>query len=167
MRILRKPNRLKDYDYSSGGAYFITICTNNRDKNLSYIRSGDPCGLPYVELTALGKITEATLAEIETADLTVDKYVIIPNHIHLIIKICTPQDSHKGCRYGVTKAIGKYKSLCANRWLAYCKATGTEYHPIWQRSYYDHIIRSENDYLEIWKYIDENPIKWTLDKYYF
>ena len=166
MRIYKKQLRLKGYDYSSGGAYFITICTNNKEKTLSVIRSGDPCGLPNVELTALGRIAEATLADIETPDLTVDKYVVMPNHIHLIINICDSQDSHKGCRYGVSQTIGKYKSLCANRWLAYCKSTGTAYRPIWQRSYYDHIIRSEKDYFEIWQYIDENPIKWTLDKYY-
>lgn len=166
MRFERKTLRLKNYDYSSGGAYFITICTADKAKILSHICSGDPCGLPYVELTALGKIAEATIADIETPDLTVDKYVIMPNHVHLIIKICGSQDSRKGCHYGVSQAVGKYKSLCANRWIAYCKSTGAEYHPIWQRSYYDHIIRSENDYFEIWQYIDENPIKWTLDKYY-
>ena len=80
----------------------------------------------------------------------IDKYVIMPNHIHLIIII------DRESNLSISNIIKKYKE-----WIT--KEIGKS---IWQKSYYDHIIRNEKDYLRIWKYIEENIIKWSLDKYY-
>ena len=165
----RKKLRLENYDYSSNGAYFITICSFQKKKIFSSIFSrGDPCGCPRTELSELGKLAEETISEIEIENhISVDKYVIMPNHIHMIIMLSSPiTDSREGCHYGIEDILRKYKSLVANKWLSVCKERNIYMGKIWQRSYYDHIIRSEKDYLDIWKYIDENPLKWELDKYY-
>ena len=85
--------------------------------------------------------------------IKIDKYVIMPNHIHLIILM----DNTGG--HGnppLQKIIGELKSYSTYNF-------GKEF---WQRSFHDHIIRNENDYLKIWEYINNNPIKWNLDCYY-
>ena len=164
----RKRIRLENYDYSSGGAYFITVCTYQKEKTLGDIfRRGAPCGLPRTKLSELGMIAERTIREIEVKDfVSVDKYVVMPNHVHMIITLSAPPDSRKGCPYRIFSIVGRYKSLVAYKWLCECKSHNKTMGYVWQRSYFDHVIRSEQDYLKIWKYIDENPLKWELDKYY-
>ena len=87
-----------------------------------------------------------------TRDKTIklDKLVIMPNHIHMILII------DKETSVTVSRVIKQFKEYIT-------KQIGES---IWQKSYYDHIIRNEKDYLRIWKYIDENILKWSLDKYY-
>ncbi len=168
-RFRRKPLRLDNYDYATNGIYFITICTYQKQKTLGVIlRRGDPCGLPRTQLSELGNIAEETIREIEIDGcIMVDKYVIMPNHIHLLIKLTAPiPDSRKGCHYDIPQTVSKYKSLVACKWLSVCKSRNQYMGSIWQRSYHDHIIRNEQDYLARWKYIDENPLKWEYDKYY-
>ena len=151
----RKKIRLADYDYSSVGAYFITLCTQNKEKNLSRIIVGD--GLPVPKNTAYGDVVEKYIDEIKIKypDVSVDKFVIMPNHIHMIIVI-----SQKGTgnpsptistvmgwfKYQTTKMINNLRSSPSKTF--------------WQRSYFDHIIRGQQDYDEQWRYIDENPVRW-------
>jgi len=145
-------------------------------------------GLPRTVLSELGVLAEETIHEIEIPNrIHVDKYVVMPNHVHLLLRLSavTPDsrkgchydleenNSHKGCSGGleetscdISRIVGKYKSLVANKWLAVCKSRNQRMGTIWQRSYHDHIIRDERDYSVRWKYIDENPLKWELDKYY-
>ena len=157
----RKPNRLKDYDYSQNGAYFITICTKDRKPILSVIENadecvGETCGLPSICLTDVGKTIKNEIDKIHLIydNIFIDNYVVMPNHIHLIIRIDNngrPQVSPTINRIiqqfkgSITKQIGK---------------------SIWQKSFYDHIIRDDIDYQNIWQYIDENPVKWKEDKLY-
>ena len=146
----RKQIRLHQYDYSSPGAYFVTVCTRERKCILSRIAVGaDALGSPLVMLTDAGRIAEKHLLTTDRIKgLHVEKYVIMPNHIHLIVhktngkSICDDVRSFKGL---VTKKIGK---------------------SIWQDSFYDHVIRDEADYLIKWNYIEENPEKWAEDEYY-
>lgn len=164
----RKNNRLQDFDYSQNGAYFVTICTKDRGRILSDIRRGDPCGRPNIELSEIGKIAEKTISVIENMyDISVDKYVIMPNHIHMIILICH-DDKRATARVAPTVGdiVGGYKSLISNQWLKICKQRNSHMGQIWQRSYYDHVIRNKSDYQRIWQYIDNNQIKWELDCYY-
>lgn len=156
----RKPNRLKDYDYSQDGAYFITICTKDRKEILSEIQPTDVgnavLGIPFVELTEYGKITEKIILQMQDFYdyMRIEKFVIMPNHIHLIITIGidgVPRTAHPT----ISRFIGLMK-----RYIN--KEIGEN---IWQKSFHDHIIRDDIDYQNIWQYIDENPTKWTEDKY--
>lgn len=153
----RKQNRLANYDYSSNGVYFVTICTEGRRNILCYI-VGD--GFPVPKRP--GAIAEEMICRIaeKYPSVSVDKYVVMPNHIHLLLRF----DNGNGTgnpsptlgnvmgwyKYHVTKAANAQTS--ANR--------------IFQRSYHDHIIRGEKDYLKIWEYIDNNPAKWRDDCLY-
>ena len=154
----RKNIRIPEYDYSQCGAYFITICTKDRRRILGDIvgaRLGAPENEPIcIELSFLGKIVEKHLLDIENHydNVSIDKYVIMPNHIHLIIMIegaprraPTIGDIICAFKSGVSRECGK---------------------SIWQRNYYEHIIRNETDYIETWHYIVNNPLQWELDRYY-
>ena len=84
-------------------------------------------------------------------------YVVMPNHVHLLI---SPGKS--GMTVG--KFIGAWKSVVSNRWQKVCTSRGVVMGKLWQRNYYDHVIRKETDFLEKWKYIEENPVKWQKDE---
>ena len=153
----RKPTRLKGYDYSAPGAYFVTICTHNRKCILSnIILVGEGlCALPQNQLTPIGKEIETALQYINDnyVGVVIDKYVIMPNHIHLIVIL----DNSGGCgNPPLQNIIGQLKSYTTNKFGDV----------LWQRSYHDHIIRGEKDYREIWEYIDANVLKWETDCFY-
>ena len=142
----RKPNRLKGYDYAGNGAYFITICTKGRKCILSRIPVGNAAlSVPKIELTAIGKIVEEHLRLMPG----MDKYVIMPNHVHLIVIKNKTEKS-------ISEDIRTLKSVVS-------RAVGR---PIWQKSFYDHIIRDEEDYLTKAEYIENNPSKWIEDELY-
>ncbi len=165
-RRTRKPNRLKNYDYSQNGAYFVTICTQKRAEIL-WDNSGGNVGavIGRPEITKLnqnGLIIQNAIEQISLhyKGVNVDNYVIMPNHVHMIIMVCRDCEIRENGRPMTAPTI----SNIVNQFKGYCsKKIGF---PIWQRSFHDHIIRSEEEYLQIWKYIDENPIKWKLDDYY-
>lgn len=162
----RKPNRLAGYDYSGNGAYFITICTQDRECTLSDIDVGD--GFPVPVLTDYGKISDKYINLITEKYPTVfvDKYVIMPNHIHLLLVVQNPDFTASGTgnpsptignvigwlKYQVSKQINEIHGIAGQH--------------IFQRSYHDHIIRNEKTFQMIWKYIDENPLKWESDCFY-
>ena len=151
----RKPNRLKEYDYSTAGAYFITICTKDKRCILGKIVGDDAHIVPQIKLSKFGKTADKYLNNING----IDKYCIMPNHIHLIIKIICDYDGAMWASPPTThipQLIKSFKILTT-------KEIGKS---IFQRSYYDHIIRSEDDYKAICKYIDENPSKWLYDDLY-
>ncbi len=154
----RKPNRLQEYDYAQPGAYFITICTQNRRSILSQISVGATCGRPdSVILMDAGKMVERELYRIGEIyeNVAVDSYVIMPNHIHMILHI-----REDGGRPQVAPTI--------SRVVKQMKGTVTKKlgRAIWQKGFYDHVIRDAQDYLVKRKYIEENPAKWALDEYY-
>ena len=151
----RKSTRLKEYDYSSPGAYFITICTHNKQHLLSDIVGEGLCALPKNILTPIGKEIEKSIHYINNTciGVAIDKYVIMPNHIHLIIIL---SDSGGHGNPPLQNIIGQLKSYTTNKF-------GTT---LWQRSFHDHIIRNEKDYQKIWEYIDTNAVKWESDCFY-
>ena len=160
----RKQNRLKNYDYSQSGAYFITICTKERtclfwEKDPPAIVGEDNI-LPHggAMLSADGKMAEEAICMINAHYplIRVLKYVIMPNHIHLILFIPYEDGRIISSPTSVLVAVGQMK-----RWVS--KRVGA---PIWQRSFYDHIIRNHDDYEKIVKYIYENPMKWQFDCFY-
>lgn len=152
----RKPARLKGYDYSLPGAYFVTVCTKDRKCILGEIVGEGLCPLPENILTPLGKETEAAIQFIDNnyTGVKIDRYVIMPNHIHLIVII---EDTGGDGAPPLQSIMGRLKSYTTN---VYGKT-------LWQRSFHDHIIRDEEDYKKIGEYIDTNPQKWKLDCFYY
>ena len=163
----RKQLRLRGFDYSTAGAYFVTICTHNRRNMLSRI-VGAIHESPETKLTECGKIVDKVINHIsERFSATVESYVIMPNHIHLIIMIAegkTPWAIHESPLQGrsaISKIVGFLKMNAS-------KEIHERYgnFPVWQRGFYDHIIRNHEDYETIAKYIYENPARWQFDKLY-
>ena len=144
----RKSIRLKDYDYSKNGYYFITIVTENREKYLSEINCKNE-----VILSEIGKEIENSILFINSNQINVDKYIIMPNHIHIILIL---ENSEKS----IIEIIKNFKKFTSNN----IKKNYNK--KLWQKSYFDKIIRSEKQYLALCEYIESNPLKWNLDKYY-
>ena len=142
----RKKMRLTGHDYSLKGVYFVTICTKNRRKILSSIEGNDAYLVPKIRLTRTGEIVQYYLDRIDG----IDCYVIMPNHIHLIII------KNEYSKTDVIKDIRSLKIMVTKR-VGYS---------IWQTGFYDHIVRDEQDYLAKRQYIEENAIKWLEDEYY-
>ena len=171
----RKPTRIRKYDYSSVGAYFVTICTQDRKRILSEIIStndtfvnetsnyavGDGAfDVPSIRLTPIGEIVEKyLLSSNNISNVEIDTYVIMPDHIHVIFFIRSNKNAKQ--QNGTSRApsptnellphiISTFKRFC-NKEIGY---------NIFQRSFADHIIRDREDYETRRKYIYENPIKW-------
>ena len=152
----RKPTRLKDFDYSSQGAYFVTICTKDRKNILSNI-VGE--GFPLPQLTQQGKIVEKYILSVNKKYpcVAVNKFVIMPNHIHIIF--CVENDGRGNPSPTISNVVGWLKYNATKQINLIDGNTGNR---IFQRSYYDHVIRNQEDYNEIWEYIENNPQKWIL-----
>ena len=151
----RKPNRLPNFDYSTPGAYFITICTKDR-RNLFWTDVGASIARP--QLTKWGDIAANSICAIPKhyPAVSVDHYVIMPNHINLLLQINTDADGRAMLAPTISHVIQQLKGIIS-------KQIGKS---IWQKLFHDHIIRSEADYLKIWEYIENNPVKWAEDCFY-
>ena len=191
-RLERKNPRLRGWDYGAGGTYFVTFCTSVHRPVLSSIRRGDPCGcLLYTSdasaasdvykrqvLTPLGECVAEAIA---LTGVRVEHQVIMPNHVHLLLTLeraatraaptgagtradarVSPTDRGTQAATELGRLVGTVKS----RSVHLAAGRGLEAGRLWQRGYYDHIVRSENDFLRIWTYIDNNPLRWELDCYY-
>ena len=152
----RKPIRIEGYDYSTPGAYFITVCTANREKIFWNSVGADIIRPQNMPLSPIGKIVEQGILQMADhyENVTVDKYCVMPDHVHLILRIETDIDGRMISAPTVSTVIGSLK-----RWIS--KQVGN---PIWQKSFYDHAIRNQQDYDEIWEYIENNPITYALKK---
>ena len=175
---VRKNIRLKGYDYSTDGCYFITICVKDKHEILGEV-VGDDAHIvpPYVKCTEYGNIVDKYVNNINVSsdDVNIPKYVIMPNHIHLIVVLkAVGHGRDKSIECGEDTAVGhgnptlqsvvgRIKSYTAKRWSEMC---GEKYQTFWQSRFYDEIIRNEETYQNIWHYIDENPQKWAEDDYF-
>lgn len=158
----RKPTRLKGYDYSSPGAYFVTICTNNREKLFEIENVGNDLSVvPPLQNAIIHKWLEET--ENKFDNIKIDKYAIMPNHIHIIVIITeryADRSLHDVVRWFKIMATNEY--ICGVK-----KGVINPFHKrLFQKSFHDHIIRGEKDYQKIWEYIDTNPLRWELDCFY-
>ena len=115
----------------------------------------DPCVRPQIKLTNLGEQIEKSILKINNINTNVDEYIIMPNHIHMIIQIT---GGHGGPP--LQKIIQCFKSATTNKYFVYNKGN------LWQRNYYEHVIRNEKEYYLIKQYIKDNPLNWKKDKYY-
>ena len=162
--VERKPMRLKNHDYSANGYYFITICTAQKQKILCDISVGANFVRPNITFSEVGKIVHNNILALNDIydTVQVDKYVIMPNHVHLIIVI-------KDYRTQFANTSGRTQfAPTVSRIIKQFKGTITKQvgYPIWQKSFYDHIIRDENDYLRVAEYMENNPEKWSEDQYF-
>ena len=212
LTVYRKGIRLPAYDYSSEGAYFVTVCTDGKRRILSelptvgaddsvrpYALSGSaeladktdrPHALPGTTvgaddpvchhvltdtnvgaddsvrptvptiLTPIGKIVEECILSLSLHNngIRLDKYVIMPNHIHLLLRFVPAEGGQS--RPPLQKVMQSLKSVTTRK----CWEFGIS--KLWQRSFYDHVIRNETDYLKIWQYIEENPLRWSEDVFF-
>jgi REP element-mobilizing transposase RayT len=192
----RKPNRLKNYDYSQSGAYFVTICAKDREKIFGRIIVGADIIRPPInppsnirpQLTDIGIVVDDGIQNIGTIypHVTVDCYVIMPNHVHMVIIInpelinppsnirppinqpsvaaenippFTPRETDERIISARTKPISKiigYFKQYVSRKIGFSP---------WQKSFHDHIIRNEFAYSRIVEYIENNPINWKKDRF--
>jgi REP element-mobilizing transposase RayT len=167
----RRSIRLKDYDYSQAGAYFITICTYNKKCMFGKVLDQE------MQLNEYGKVvTEEWLRTAEIRpNVELDEFIIMPNHIHGIVAIIescvgatgrspkgeVPSPLPKGPTSSSIGAImAGFKSAVTRR-VNELRSTRCE--PVWQRNYYEHVIRNEHDLDEIREYIINNVLKWDLD----
>ena len=149
----RKPTRLRTYSYSNVGYYFITICAENKEKMFGKIVGGGTLDAPLVQLTEIGKaIDDHVQSTNRIPGVVVDKYVIMPNHFHMILSFHESEQSLPD----LSRVVQQTKRRVS-------KILGMS---IWQSHYFDRVIRGEADYRAVWEYIDNNPTKWSLDKYY-
>ena len=153
----RKDYRLKNFDYSSPNAYFITICIKDRHpilwQHISPHTVGAAIGRPVsYELSPYGKVVNTAINNIPLfySSVALDKYVIMPNHIHMILSI------HDKSAPQISTIVNQMKGYISKQ-LGFSP---------WQKLYHDRIIRDEEEYLAKWQYIEDNPIKWTEDDEY-
>ena len=154
----RKSIRLKEYDYSKEGMYFITICVQDRECILGKITNvGAPdLWCPEVQLTKTGQIIEEGILNIQKhyKNVKIIEYVVMPNHAHFIINILPGQVGSPAPTVG--QIIHALKVITRKQ-IGYS---------IWQRNYYEHIIRNERELYRIIEYIKYNPLNWKNDHNY-
>ena len=152
----RKHIRLQGRDYSRDGYYFVTICVKDRWPILCNSAKIDP-ETGKLPLSETGEIINQIITEIPTyyPSVRIDQYVIMPNHIHLII-VLNENHEETACAASISRIVQMMKGI----------VTKTLTYSIWQKSFHDHIIRDESEYLRICEYIETNPAKWQEDIYY-
>ena len=164
----RKSVRLTDYDYSGPGAYFVTICTNNRRCILGTVEAG------LVKLNKLGQMVELRWKKIPEHHprVQLDQYIIMPNHLHGLLFFLQRNEGAAGCaptsvlggnpKLGsLSNVIRSFKaSVSRNAGETGCCLRGH----LWQRSFYEHVIRNETDMKQVREYIVTNPLRWSVDR---
>jgi putative transposase len=187
----RKSIRLKGYDYSLAGLYFITICVQNRECMFGKIENGK------MILNDAGEMIEKWYFEMmnKFSDIKCDEMIVMPNHFHCIVEnvgadlcVCPDTDAvgKQNPKLGNTPILGDtpilgehvgsplhtvvqwFKTMTTNEYIRGVKNLGWKPFDgkLWQRNYYEHIIRNEQSYQNISNYIINNPAKWQEDKFY-
>jgi putative transposase len=162
---VRRLNRLKDYDYSQPGGYFITMCTKKRSCLFGEIDND------RMVLNRYGEIVRLSWLELPEHyyNVELDAFVIMPNHIHGIIFMKNvgaglkpaPADFSGNNRHGLPEIIRAFKTFSSRKINALRNMSGTS---VWQRNYYEHIIRKDESLDYIRDYIATNPLRWSLDR---
>ena len=166
----RKTTRLKGADYNQNQAVFLTICTKERKCILSHIVGTGVLDGPQIKLTRYGQIADKYIKQLNDFydDLSVESYVIMPNHIHIMLWV-------KGIGNGLSTSDGPsgtpvptVQNSVPSRFVSTFKRfCNKEYETnIWQYRSNDHIIRNRQDYEEHLRYIHENPTRWLYDELY-
>lgn len=164
--FFRKPIRFKNFDYSLLGSYFITICTENRKPLFGDIVDGK------TRLNKFGQIVHQCWEDLPKhyQQVMLDAFVIMPNHIHGIIILTNevPEPGMAGLKpaatkkgHGLPEIVRAFKTYSARKINMERETSGVK---LWQRSFFDRVIRNERELNSIRKYIMENPALWDLDQ---
>ena len=167
----RKSPRYQIVDYNNAGIYFITVCTQNRECLLSQIVGTGVLDCPQPDLTAYGEVADKYINQLSDFydELSVESYVIMPNHIHLLLWIKEKRSTIPNGQSGtpVPTNVDRSNSTCSRFVSTLKRFCNKEYGKnIWQSRFHDHIIRSQEDYDKHIKYIRENPLNWYYDDLY-
>ncbi len=158
----RRSIRLRGYDYSQAGAYFVTVCTSNGEHLLGEVTEG------VVRLNEYGQMAALCWQWLARryAHVDLDEWIVMPNHLHGIIVI-TDDGRRGGSRTAPTRTvikrkplgrlIGAFKTVSIQRINAIRNTPGAR---VWQRNYYEHIVRNEDELNKIREYIGTNPLRW-------
>ena len=169
MRRNRKVIRLKEYDYSQAGGYFITTCTYNREYLFGQVVNYQ------MMLNKTGETVKQWWLKLEDKFINVklDNYVVMPNHIHGIIVVIEKDKVGAIHELPLQSGMMLRRQMLIPKTVGYFKMNSAKYinrlrdamgHPLWQRNYYEHVIRNENELDRITEYIQNNPLKWDLDR---
>lgn len=158
----RKSIRLKEFDYSRGGYYFVTICTERSLNVFGKIHKGK------MILNNFGKIVKETWIDLpnHNSNIELDYFCIMPNHVHFILiinEVYRAGLEPAPTAHGLPEIVRQFKTFSSKRINIARKSPGIT---LWQRNYYEHVIRNEKDLYEIRKYIEQNPINWEDDEYF-
>jgi putative transposase len=152
LRPRRRSLRLQGYDYSQAGAYFITACTQNRATLLGEIIDGD------ARLSEMGTIVQQTWDDLPVhyRGIDLDAFIVMPNHVHGIIILADQFER----RHAIPEIVRGFKTFSARR---VNERAGKRGSVLWQRGYYEHVIRNEKTLDRIRAYIANNPAQWPDD----
>lgn len=153
----RRSIRLQGYDYAQSGAYFITLCTWQRQRLFGEIVNNE------MQLNNYGEIIQFHWDSLPKHHdyLELDEFIIMPNHVHGILVLTDNPTCKK--RHGLPEIIRGFKTFSARRINKIRRLSGV---PVWQRGYYEHIIRQEKSLMAIREYIVKNPLSWEEDELY-
>ena len=160
-RPQRRSIRIKDYDYSQDGGYFITICLQNRELLFGEIVDAQ------MQLSIVGKMIQKWWQELENKfpNVVLGQYIIMPNHLHGIIHI--NWRTHRSAPT-IGDMVQWFKTMSTNEYIRGVKSG--KFTPfeksLWQRNYWEHVIRNDNDLDHICEYIINNPYNWQNDDLY-
>lgn len=148
---VRKPNRLVGFDYSSSNTYFLTICVNDKRRIFGKV-VGVPIGRPRCELSKYGRVVDEAINNIEKKynNIKLEKYVVMPDHIHLLVTVTSDKNGRPMGSPTIPNMVNQLKGYVTKR-IGFS---------VWQKLYYDHVIRDEEDYNTKWAYIENNPSTW-------
>jgi putative transposase len=166
----RKILRLRDYDYSQNGAYFITVCVHHRQFLFGHFKEGK------LHINKFGRIVQECWSELPShyPDIQLDNFIVMPNHIHGIVifdsnaraglrPAPTAHGTRPNCKTekSLFEIVGSFKAFSSRLINRARKMPGAS---VWQRGYYEHVIRNESDLEETIYYINSNPDKWQSDR---
>ena len=182
----RRSIRLKEYDYSKSGYYFITICCQNREcffgqivgatlvvaQKTEFHENGEaPKEIVHtITLTDAGKMIQTEWEALPTrfTNIQLHEFIVMPNHFHAIIEIITGNNEQPQHKPTIGEIIAAFKSLTTVKYIEGVKVSGWKRFEVrlWQRNYYEHIIRTSAAFDNIANYIINNPAKWVEDRFY-
>ena len=162
----RKKIRLEGYDYNTAGLYFITVCTKEKKKLLCNIQD-PPVGsivldAPLIQMSKYGEIVERRLRVMRDfyEDIKLDDYVVMPNHVHMMIRVIDVGSGASGTTLPTMNKVGRFVGTFkrfTNREIGF---------DIWQSGSNDRIVRSDEEYIAYMEYMEANPRRWLTDEHY-